>query len=296
MATDRRSRPKILVTGGTGQVGFELMRAFASMGEVIAPSRSTLDLTDPAAIASFVRRLRPQIVLNAAAYTAVDRAEKEVAMAHAVNAHAPEVLAVEARRTGALLLHYSTDYVFDGSKAAPYQEQDPTSPLNVYGATKLAGEQAVLAAHDEALVLRSSWVYGLRGTNFLLTVRRLAAAGGPLRIVDDQWGSPTWCRSIAQASARILSGTGEGGELRLRGQPGLYHLACSGCATWCAFARRIVALGDDPSVVVEPIATSDYPTAARRPSYSVLDCSLLEKTFKVVMPSWQDALELALAG
>ena len=287
-------RPTFLVTGGTGQLGFELKRTLASLGEVSAPARSALDLADLDCVSTFVRGLRPDVIVNAAAYTAVDAAESDADIALRVNAHAPGVLAREARAMGALFVHFSTDYVFDGAKGAAHVETDATSPLNVYGRSKREGELAVLDACEYALVLRTSWLYGLRGKNFLLTIRRLADAGGPLRIVDDQTGNPTWCRCIAEGAGQILAGTPHQREERIRGNPGLYHLACSGAATWYELAREIVAQGGASSVPVEPISTADYPTPAPRPGWTELDCTKMAVTFGVRLPLWRDALTLSL--
>ena len=232
-------RPRILVTGAGGQLGFELAHWLAACGDVVAVDRPEIDLADPDAIRRGVREIAPRLIVNAAAYTAVDRAETEAELAHALNARAPEVLADEARKSGAALIHYSTDYVFDGAADRPYAEDSPTAPLNVYGATKLAGERAVLGSGADALVLRTSWVYGLRGANFLLTMRRLAAQRDELRIVADQTGTPNWCRELARATARIVAD----GLPALAARKGLYHLSSTGSTTWFDFARAILGEG-----------------------------------------------------
>jgi dTDP-4-dehydrorhamnose reductase len=283
-------RPRILVTGAGGQLGFELAHWLGAFGEVVAVDRPEIDLADPDAIRRGVRAVAPRLIVNAAAYTAVDRAETEAELAHALNARAPEVLAEEAQRSGAALIHYSTDYVFDGAGDRPYTEDAPTAPLNVYGATKLAGERAVLGSGADALVLRTSWVYGLRGANFLLTMRRLAAQRDELRIVADQTGTPNWCRELARATARIVAD----GLPALAARKGLYHLSSTGSTTWYDFARAI--LGEGGPTRVLPIATADYPTPARRPRYGVLDTRRFERTFGFGLPPWRDALERCVAS
>jgi dTDP-4-dehydrorhamnose reductase len=280
----------ILLTGANGQVGFELAHWLRPHGRVVAIDSDTLDLADPDAIVRTMRELAPVLVVNAAAYTAVDQAEQERDAAFAVNAVAPGVLAEEAQRAGAVLVHYSTDYVFDGAARTPYAEDAPTAPLSVYGASKLEGEQRISASGADALVLRTSWVYGLRGRNFLLTIRRLAAEREELRIVADQTGVPNWCRTLAQATARIVAG----GLSAMRERAGLYHLSSGGPTTWYEFARAII--GDAPRPRVTPIATADYPLPARRPAYGVLATAKFERTFGFALPSWRDALAECVAS
>jgi dTDP-4-dehydrorhamnose reductase len=276
---------RILLTGAQGQVGWELARMLAPAHELRAVDRAELDLSDADAIVRVVREFRPQAIVNAAAYTAVDKAETEPETAHAINARAPGILAEEARRLGAALLHYSTDYVFDGEKKTPYVETDTTNPINVYGKSKLAGEEAVMASGAAALVLRTSWVYARRGRNFLLTIERLASEREELRIVADQIGVPNWARTLAWASAQLLdSGVGRIAERR-----GLYHLSCSGQASWYDFAKAIVGEVDRPRIL--PIATSEYPLPARRPAYGVLCGDKLAAAFGLALPAWRDALE-----
>jgi dTDP-4-dehydrorhamnose reductase len=290
----------IVVTGATGQIGYEAVRQLAPLGKVVGLTRAELDLTKPAAIREMIRGLRPRVIVNAAAYTAVDRAESERALCATVNADAPGVLAEEARRLGALLVHYSTDYVFDGSKRTPYTEADPPAPLNVYGATKLAGEQAIDAAGGTYVILRTSWVYGARGTNFLRTMLRLARERTELRVVNDQVGAPTWSRSVAEATAvvveRELSRAEEGGD----GLSGLYHVAAAGSTTWYEFARCI--LEGDPRReeqvcrAMVPITSAEYPTTARRPTYSVLDCTAFADRFRLSPLDWREQLALVLSS
>jgi dTDP-4-dehydrorhamnose reductase len=277
-------RPTILVTGASGQVGFELVRLLAPLGDVVATDRGTLDLASADAIVAAVRGARPKLIVNAGAYTAVDRAEDERSQAHAVNAVAPGVLAEEARRLGAVLIHYSTDYVFDGARTSPYAEDTPTGPLNVYGTTKLDGERAIAAVGAQAVVLRTSWVYGTRGKNFLLAIRRLAAERDELRIVADQRGVPNWCRVLAESTARIVAG----GLPSLAERAGLYHMSSTGEASWYEFACAIVGDAGTPRVV--PISTAEYPLPARRPPYGVLGTTKFEVTFGFALPDWRDAL------
>jgi dTDP-4-dehydrorhamnose reductase len=283
-------RATILVTGAQGQIGFELARLLSPHGDVVATDRAMLDLADPDAIVAAVRGARPALVVNAGAYTAVDRAETETASALAVNGRAPGILAEEAKRLGAVLIHYSTDYVFDGKRVAPYPEDAPTSPLNVYGASKLEGERAIAATGAHALVFRTSWVYGLRGRNFLLTMRRLAAERDELSVVADQIGVPNWCRALAEATARIVGA----GLPAAAERAGLYHLSSSGSASWHDFACAIV--GDASRARIKPIATADYPTPARRPAYGVLATTRFENTFGFALPDWRDALHRCLAS
>jgi dTDP-4-dehydrorhamnose reductase len=283
-------RPTILVTGARGQVGAELAFLLAAQGDVTAVDRAALDLADPDAIVAAVRGLKPDLIVNAGAYTAVDRAETERDLAFAVNAKAPGILAAEAKRLSAVLIHYSTDYVFDGEARAPYAEDAPVAPLSVYGASKLAGEQAIAAAGARALTLRTSWVYGMRGSNFLLTIRRLAATRDELSIVADQTGVPNWCRTLAAATARIVAM----GLPALADRSGLYHLSSTGQATWFDFARAIV--GDAPTPRIVPITTAEYPLPARRPAFGVLATARFERTFGFALPPWRDELAACLAA
>ena len=280
----------ILVTGANGQLGAELAHALAPHGRVVATGRAELDLADADAIVATMRTLRPAMVVNAAAYTAVDLAEKEEALAHAINGVAPGILADEAKRIGADLIHYSTDYVFDGRANAPYDEDAPVNPLSAYGRTKLAGERAVAASGADALVLRTSWVYGLRGRNFLTTMQRLARERDELRVVDDQAGAPNWSRELARATARIVAN----GRHVVVERRGLYHLTARGATTWYGFARAILA--DVPRVRIVPITTAEYPTPASRPAWSVLDTARFEQTFGFALPDWQVSLAECLAS
>lgn len=284
------STSAILVTGAAGQLGAELVHALAPFGTVTGTDRATLDLAQPAAIVAAVRALRPALIVNAGAYTAVDRAEQESALADAVNGDAPGVLAEEAKRSGAVLIHYSTDYVFDGEAREPYVEDDPVRPASAYGRSKLAGERAVAESGAAAIVLRTSWVYGRRGRNFLLTIERLADEGRELRVVDDQTGVPNWSRELARATARIVGG----GLAALAARRGLYHLSGRGRTTWYGFAKAILA--DRAAVRIAPITTAEYPTPAQRPAMSVLDPSRFERTFGFSLPEWSASLRECLTA
>lgn len=275
---------RILVTGAKGQVGRELATCLAPQGELIALDHATLDLADPDAIVATMRSVRPDLVVNAAAYTAVDNAERDADAAFAINARAPGVLGEEARRQDAVLVHYSTDYVFDGTAERPYREDDAVAPMSVYGASKLEGERAVAASGAKALVLRTSWVYGLTGRNFLLTIRRLASERDELRIVADQVGVPNWSRMLARVTAEVV----EQGLPSLAARTGLYHLSASGSTTWHGFASAIVGDVERPRVL--PITTQEYPLPARRPAYAVLDATRFVATFGVALPEWRQAL------
>jgi dTDP-4-dehydrorhamnose reductase len=279
---------KILLTGRNGQVGWELERALPALGDVTATDRSTLDLADADSIRRVVREAQPDVIVNAAAYTAVDKAESEPELAMRINGIGPGVLAEEADRSDALLVHYSTDYVFDGSARSPYREIDAPNPINVYGRTKLEGERAIQAAGPRHLILRTSWVYGLRGRNFLRTMLARADAGAPLAVVDDQRGSPTWGRHLASATVTLIQRAAE------LPSAALYHLTAQGETTWFGFAERIfVQLGKQ--VRIRPISTGEYPTAARRPAYSALDCSAVADAYGMVMSGWEAGLEECLS-
>lgn len=291
------SVPVILLTGADGQVGWELRRSLATLGSVVACGRKQLDLENSDDIRRVIKSVNPRVIVNAAAYTAVDRAEQEPELAMAVNATAPGILAEEARRLDAAMIHYSTDYVFDGSGSRPYREGDAVNPLGVYGRSKLAGEQAAQQSGAAVLILRTGWIYGCRGRNFLLTIQRLARAGERLRIVDDQIGAPTWSRLLAEATVQILSRADGSLSDHVRDHGGVHHLSCAGETSWYGFARRILELSPDVAAAIarlEAIGTRDYPTPAARPAYSVLDNERVRTTFGVFMPDWQEGLALAL--
>jgi len=284
---------RILLTGIGGQVGWELARSLQPLGEVVALDRAGFDLADPDRMRAVLRDLRPAWIVNPAAHTAVDKAESEVALATAINATAPGILAEEAKRLDALLVHYSTDYVFDGGKPTPYVETDPTCPINIYGQTKLAGEEAIRASGCRHLILRTSWVYGMRGANFLRTMLRLAQERDELRVVADQIGAPTWSRMIAETTALMLA--------RHRDQAGIYHFVAGGEISWHGFAEAIVARGHALGLiaktpVVHRITSAEFPTPARRPANSRLDCGRLREDFGLSQPDWRTQLELCLAA
>lgn len=289
---------KILLLGKNGQVGWELRRTLVTLGEIVALDQEDLDLTDFAAIRRTVREIKPNLIVNAAAYTAVDKAEEEQEPAMAVNGIAPGILAEEAKKIDTALVHYSTDYIFDGTKMTPYRENDEPNPLNVYGKTKLAGEQAIHAVGGACLILRTSWIYGRRGKNFLRTILRLSREREELNVVNDQIGTPTWSRMIAEVTGQIISR----GVANIYGymleQSGVYHLTASGSTTWYGFAKAV--LEKDPKreeqvyKVLLPVMTREYPTPAKRPRYSMLENEKLKRVLGLIMPEWQKQLELTL--
>ena len=290
---------RILLTGKSGQLGFELQRALAPLGEIVAVDHAECDLSDAAAIRQLVVEVAPQIIVNPAAYTAVDKAETDVALAQAVNATAPGVFGQAAARLGALVVHYSTDYVFDGTKVGAYLESDRPNPQSVYGKTKLAGELALLQSGADCLIFRTSWVFGAVGGNFAKTMLRLAAERDSLRIVADQFGAPTSAALLADVTAQVL------GQFKRQGRAGfpfgLYHLVASGATSWHEYAQTVVRaaqaagqplkLGPDD---ILPIATTDYPLPAPRPANSRLDTSLLRQSFGLELPAWQSGLSHVL--
>ena len=287
------NRALILIIGKTGQIGWELERSLSIVGETLALDRQSLDLVDPDNICAFIRRARPGVIINAGAYTDVDRAESEPELAMAINGTAPGILAEEAKRLGALFIHYSTDYIFDGAKQAPYTENDMPNPPNVYGKTKLAGERSVQAVGGKYLVIRTGWVYGLRGRNFLTTVLRLLQEKEELRIVDDQIGSPTWARMISEATSHMV-------VLALRDpnqlESGLRHLTAAGQTSWYGFAREIAELVGEQQRIqkrILPIKTDQYPTPAKRPQYSVLESARVTDPL-LCLPNWRATLRLAM--
>jgi len=280
---------RILLTGKNGQVGSALLATLPALGEVTAFDRSQLDLAEPDSIRAAVRDIRPQVIVNAGAYTAVDQAEREEALALRVNCDGPAILADEAERTGALLVHFSTDYVFDGEKPTPYVENDVTNPLNAYGRSKVAGEQAIQRSGCRHLILRTSWVYAETGKNFVLTMLRLARQKKELLVVDDQYGAPTSSRMLAAALPGVIAALS-----RDRGVDGIYHMTASGRTTWCAFARTILR-AKQITASVTGISTAEYPTAAARPRNSVLDNSKLQDKLGTALPPWELGLHEVLA-
>jgi dTDP-4-dehydrorhamnose reductase len=288
-------QPRILIVGAAGQVGVELRRSFGGFGSITAVDIESVDLADADQTRALVRRVRPDAILNAAAYTAVDRAESEPAIAHAINADAPRVLAEEARDLDALLVHYSTDYVFDGGKDKPWVESDEPNPLNVYGASKLEGEKAIEKVGGRYLIFRTSWVYGPHGKNFLLTMLRLAGERDRLSIVDDQLGAPTTSIELADATRTITEGALTGRFGPAQDWAGLYHMTCGDATTWFGFAQAIFARAaaqfNMTPPELTPQATKDYPTPARRPRNSVLSNQKLYGRFGVRLATWQAALD-----
>ena len=290
--------PRILLLGADGQVGWELRRALLPLGEVVPTTRAQADLSDldPTGLRALLARERPQVIVNAAAYTAVDKAEAEPALAQRINAEAPQVLAEYAAAQGAWLLHYSTDYVFDGTKPGAYTERDAPNPQSAYGRSKLAGEQAIAASGCRHLILRTSWVYAARGGNFAKTMLRLAAERDSLRVVADQFGAPTSAELIADVSAHALHHAlhAPGGT----SCSGLYHLSAQGSTSWHGYAQHVLAQAAARGMAlrctpdaVQPIATADYPLPAPRPANSRLDCSKLQTTFGLHLPPWQTQVQ-----
>ena len=292
---------RILLLGKDGQVGWQLQRALAPHGQLVACGRSACDLSDPAQIRSVVREIKPAVIVNASAYTAVDKAESEPDLALRINAAAPGVLAAEAASLGALLVHYSTDYVYAGNKPEAYVESDAPAPQSVYGKSKLAGEEAIRAVGGKSLIFRTSWVFGERGGNFVKTILRLAREKDSLGVVDDQVGAPTPAELIADVTSIVLGALRQGRAVA-GDENRLYHLAAAGPLSWCEFARKIVTLaaglpGADlrlKPASIRAITTQEYPTPAARPANSRLDCTRLENDFGLQMPGWQAALERAL--
>lgn len=324
---------RVLLFGRGGQVGGELVRLFGQRGpagaaataatcatpqpeyELTALDRAACDLSDVGAVHAAIARVKPQVIVNAAAWTAVDRAEAEPDACRRINADAPAAMAAAARDSGALLVHYSTDYVFDGHARRPYREDDPVAPLGAYGCSKLDGERAIAASGCAAVILRTSWVYGMTGQNFLRTMLRLAGEREELGVVDDQEGSPTWSRSIARATLQLLdrhvrdpasdhdTGPDPAPDPRAGlglgpGLPGIYHATAAGSTTWFGFASAIFELapGITRRPLLKPLATAEYPLPAPRPAWSVLDCSRLRTRFGVTLPGWREALSECLSA
>ena len=283
---------RILVLGRHGQVGNALTQSLQGLGELICLDRSQLDLSNPDVIRTALRELQPQMIINAAAYTAVDAAESDEATAFQINAEAPRVIAEESERLGAALIHYSTDYVFDGGKQGAWLEDDATAPLSVYGRSKLAGEQAIADVGGTHLILRTSWVYGLHGKNFLLTMLKLAETRDELAIVDDQIGAPTWAVTIADATAAIICNAGE--PAQLAALSGVYHLCAGGHTSWFGFAQAIFShTSVQRKPKLRPITAAEYPTPAKRPSNSMLNTDKFRHTFGD-LPAWDDALQTCM--
>ncbi len=291
---------KILLIGKEGQVGRELSSLLKPFGELTLFGKEDLDLTQADRIREQLRNVQPHVIVNAAAYTAVDQAEEEPDLALAINGTAPAILAEEAKKLGAALVQYSTDYVFDGEKQDPYTEEDSPNPMGVYGRTKLAGDEAIQSTGLPHLIFRTAWVYGLKGKNFLLTIQRLAKERDELKIVDDQIGSPTWCRTIAQATANVLTQilpqSSPGDLSRFEQASSLYNLVCDGQTSWFGFAQAILeASSSSQDTKLIPIPTSEYPTPTKRPQNSVLSTKKLKSAFGIAPPAWDVTLKYCLS-
>lgn len=287
------ARKTILLTGKNGQLGWELKRTLTPLGKVIAIGSDDANLTDAKTVKALIETVQPDVIVNTAAYTQVDEAESKQEYAMLVNAKVPQILAHEALRRDILLVHYSTDYVFDGSKSTPYVEKDIPNPLNIYGHSKLAGERAILQSGCRHLIFRIAWMYSERGNNFFLTIKRLASERELIRVVDDQRGSPTWCRMVAIATALVLSQQ----KAYSFDCSGIYHMVCQGRASWYEFACAILAGNTSETsrkVQVIPVSTAEYPTKAKRPPFSCLSSCKLMRTFGVILPEWDQALAMAL--
>jgi dTDP-4-dehydrorhamnose reductase len=296
---------RILLTGATGQVGGELVKLLAGLGEVVAPTRAAMDLADAGSVRETIRKVRPRWIVNPGAYTAVDKAESEPALAYAINAEAVKVMGEEARAIGAGVIHFSTDYVFDGLGDVPYRETDATGPVSVYGASKLAGERALAESGAGHLIFRTSWVYGGVGKNFLLTILKLAREREVLRVVGDQHGAPTWSRNLAEMTMGVIGrceAAAHGRDLVdvLAEVGGIYHAAGAGETTWYGFAAEAVRLQREAErgtrfAEIEAITTAEYPTPAKRPRNSRMNCSKLAERFGWTMMDWQESLRKVLS-
>jgi dTDP-4-dehydrorhamnose reductase len=288
---------KILLTGKTGQVGWELNHILSKTNTILSMGRDQMDLSKPEMLGPVIQKVRPDIIINAAAYTAVDKAESEPELAMTVNGIAPGVIAEEARKIGAGMIHYSTDYVFNGKATSPYKEEDPTCPLSIYGKSKLTGENAVTQAGIAHIIIRTGWVYSLRSSNFLLTMQKLVQTRKQIKVVDDQIGGPTWARSIAEGTTRILERGFKGGATipQVFNGSGVFHMTCGGETSWFGFANKIFELsGLSENTELISIPTTDYPTPAVRPQYSRLSNRKLKQIFHYEMPQWKDALRECL--
>ena len=290
---------KILLLGKNGQLGWELQRCLAPLGEVRALDYPEIDLANRDSLRDSIRASKPEVIINATAYTAVDRAESESELAYAINVAGPAAIAEEAKSLGAALIHFSTDYVFDGTKGKPYVETDTPNPLNVYGKSKLAGEEAIQSVNGAYLILRTAWVYSTRRESFISKVLQWARQNETLKIVDDQISNPTWARMLAQATALLFARADDRFYPWLAEHRGVYHLAGDGFTSRLGWARKILMLDShqEEQVCKEilPALTSDFPTPAQRPLFSALDCLLFEQTFDLQLPNWQDTLHLAIS-
>ncbi len=289
---------KILLLGNNGQLGWELHRTCASLGNLIAIDFPDIDLTKPVSVRQEILKVKPDVIINATAYTAVDRAEEEAELAMAINAHAPRIMAEMAKESGALFIHYSTDYVFDGSKNEPYVEGDIPNPINMYGSSKFAGEQAIISVGGLYLIFRTSWVYSLRRASFVTKVLEWSRENQTLKIVNDQVSCPTWCRMLAEVSAMVLMKVYSLHSTWLRDRVGLYHLAGDGYTSRFEWAQEILRLDPNPSEQktqqILPAETDDFPTLAQRPLFTAMACDRFRETFGLQLPHWEIALKLAM--
>lgn len=287
---------RILLTGKNGQLGWELNHLLLPLGHVFALERNEMDLSKPETLGRVIQEIKPHIIINAAAFTAVDKAESEPELAMTVNGIAPKIMAQEAKKIGAGMIHYSTDYVFDGKATAPYNEEDPTRPLSIYGKSKLAGEKGVSQANIPHIIFRTSWIYSLRGSNFLLTMQKLAQTRKQIKVVNDQTGAPTWSRAIAIGTTQVLGKLLNTGTTTVFPNSGTFHMSCGGETNWFTFAERVLELsGLSNNTELVPIPTDEYPTPAIRPQYSLLSNKKLKQVFNYEMPHWQDALRDCLS-
>jgi len=290
----------ILLFGKNGQLGSELKKILPRLGKTIFLDQDDLNLCDSHALSNMLHELKPEMIINASAYTAVDKAESEPDKAMQINALAPGIMAEEARKFGAVLIHYSTDYVFDGTKTSPHTENDRTNPLNVYGKSKLAGEENILQTGDAFLILRTSWVYSLQGNSFVNKVLEWSRKNKTLKIVSDQVSNPTWARSLAEATFSLLSTHSDNLQDVMKERHGVYHLAGDGYTSRYEWAKHILA--NDPNRTqqlvraIEPVSSADFPTPAVRPLFSALDCSKFRQTFGFSLPDWADSLQVAMQG
>ena len=288
----------ILLLGKYGQLGWELQRTLAPLGDILALDFPQIDLEQADSLRELIHNIRPQVIFNATAYTAVDRAESEMEIAQAINSHAPRVMAEEAKKIGAAIIHYSTDYVFDGKKGGDYLEQDPPNPLNMYGESKLEGERAIQDVGESYLILRTSWVYSVRRESFVTRVLEWSRKQTTLRIVSDQVSNPTWCRMLAEVTAQLLAMAGRDVAGWLDERRGIYHLSGSGRASRFGWAQAILEMDPrrEEQIVqeVQPALTSEFPTPAIRPLHSALNCDHFIDTFGLTLPNWREALKLAM--
>jgi dTDP-4-dehydrorhamnose reductase len=286
-------KTKILLTGKYGQIGYELMRVLPLLGDVTAIDKEEVDMASPDSILAVMRDIKPDLVVNTAGYTSVDRAESEEDIAMRINGTAPGVIAEELKKNGGLMVHFSTDFAYDGAKFAPYHENDPLNPLSVYGKSKIVGDNAIIASGVKHLIFRTGWVYGARGRNFLLTMLDMCKNASEMSISNDQRGAPTWCRSLAEGVGLVLSQK----EAYDPANSGFYNMSCGGSCTWYEFAVSISKYYESKEgkrITIYPVSTGEYPMKAQRPRYSVLDNHKLNSAFGVIMPDWKSSFRLVM--